>query len=157
MIKPLRKLYNWTEGLAYKKGCIYYLAIISFLESSLFPVPPDVLLLPMAFFNTKKGLIYALITTIFSVLGGLVGYLIGVFIYYNIIPPYLIVGKIISQTNFDKVVELYKDNVFWAVFTAALTPIPYKVFTIAGGYCKVSLLPFTIASVLGRGGRFFVE
>lgn len=155
--KILNKLYLWVEGLSVQKSAPYYLCGISFIESSLFPIPSDALLLPMCYFNQKKSLIYAFITTVASVLGGLLGYAIGVFIYNNVIPPDLIIGKIISKHNFDKVVQLYKDNVFWAVFTAALTPIPYKVFTIAGGYCSIALLPFTVASILGRGGRFFAE
>ncbi len=157
MFNPLRKLYNWTQSLAYNKRSSYYLAVISFIESCVFPIPPDVLLLPMAFFNNKKGILYAFITTLFSVLGGLLGYLIGVFLYNNIIPPNFIIGKIISQANFNEIVELYKENVFWVVFSSALTPIPYKVFTIAGGYCNVDIISFTIASFIGRGGRFFGE
>ncbi len=155
--KLLSKLYLWVESLSIRKSAPYYLCGISFIESSLFPIPPDALLMPMCYFNQKKSLTYAFITTVASVLGGLFGYAIGVFIYNNIIPPHLIIGKVMSQHNFDKVVQLYKGNVFWAVFTAALTPIPYKVFTIAGGYCNIALVPFTIASVMGRGGRFFAE
>ncbi|MFN7182248.1 MAG: YqaA family protein [Planctomycetota bacterium] len=157
MLKPVRKLYSWTERLAYKKGAGYYLLAISFIEASLFPLPPDLLLIPIAYFNNKKGIIYAFLTTVFSVLGGLFGYLIGVFLYHNIIPPHLIIGKIISQANFNKVVELYKTNVFLVIFTAALSPIPYKVFTIAGGYCNVNISVFTVASFVGRGLRFFSE
>lgn len=157
MNKLLKKIYLWVEGLAKKKVSSYYLAAVSFIESSFFPIPPDAILIPMCYFEHKKSLKYALIATITSVLGGLFGYAIGVFIYDNIIPPHLFIGKIISQHNFESVRKMYQDNVFLALFTAAFTPIPYKVFTIAGGYCNVSLIPFTVGSVIGRGGRFFME
>lgn len=157
MSKLLKKLYLWTEGLAGKRSAPYFLGFISFIESSFFPIPPDTLLIPMCYFESKKSLVYASITTIMSVCGALFGYLIGIFIYNSIIPPQIIVGTIISQHNFDKVVQMYKSNVFLAVFTAALTPIPYKVFTIAGGYCNVALIPFIAGSLIGRGMRFFTE
>jgi undecaprenyl-diphosphatase len=115
------------------------------------------MLLPMSYFNNKKAIKYAFITTFASVIGGVLGYLIGIFINKEIIPPKLVIGTVISEMTFYKVRDLYRENVFLAIFVSALTPIPYKAFTIAGGYFQVALLPFILGSFLGRGMRFFSE
>lgn len=130
-----------------------WLAGISFAEASFFPVPPDVLLIAMLLTNSSKWLTLALITTVSSVAGAMLGYLIGAIFF-----DYIGVGLVSFyglQEKMDHVQELFSENTFMAIFLAAFTPIPFKVFTIAGGLFKVPLLIFVVASFLGRGIRFF--
>ncbi|MGD9871751.1 MAG: YqaA family protein [Thauera sp.] len=131
----------------------WYLALLSFAESSFFPVPPDVMLAPMAMAAPRRAWALALLTTVASVLGGLFGYAIGYFAFAGIRPwlegssywePYLQ-----ARAWFDAWGA-------WAVFIAGFSPIPYKVFTIAAGVAQMALLPFTLASLVGRGARFFL-
>lgn len=131
----------------------WYLAVLSFAESSFFPIPPDVMLAPMSLSNPSKAWWFATITTIASVLGGLFGYLIGV-TAFDVIEPHL---KASSYWPAFQVAELwFKDWGFWAIFVAGFSPIPYKVFTIAAGTLSMAIIPFTIASIIGRGARFFI-
>lgn len=131
----------------------WYLAVLSFAESSFFPIPPDVMLAPMSLSNPSKAWWFATITTIASVLGGLLGYLIGA-TAFGIIEPHL---KASSYWPAFQVAELwFKDWGFWAIFVAGFSPIPYKVFTIAAGTLSMAIVPFTIASIIGRGARFFI-
>jgi len=122
-------------------------------ESSFFPIPPDVMLLPMCLSNPKKAWRFALITTIGSVLGGVIGYLIGVYAF-GFIEPYLYNWGYIPA--YERAVLWFEEWGFWAIFIAGFSPIPYKVFTIAGGALAMPLLPFIIASVIGRGARFYL-
>lgn len=150
----MRKLYNWTLKLSKTKYANFSLFALSFSESSFFPVPPDVLLIAMTVVNRFKWWIFATITTVGSVLGGIFGYYIGVAFFETM-------GKaIIEFYHLQDFVEIvgrkYSENSFLAVFTAAFTPIPYKVFTISGGLFKIPLENLIIASILGRGGRFFI-
>jgi membrane protein YqaA with SNARE-associated domain len=131
----------------------WWLFAISFSESSFFPIPPDFYLIPVVARNRDKWLFFALITTIASVLGGLFGYLIGAVFFET-------VGKwLISLYHLEKEIEtvalFFNQNAFLSIFTAAFTPIPYKVFTISAGLFSLNLFIFTIASILGRGMRFF--
>jgi membrane protein YqaA with SNARE-associated domain len=131
----------------------WWLFAISFSESSFFPIPPDFYLMPVVARNRGKWLYFALITTISSVLGGLFGYLIGAVFFET-------VGKwLISLYHLEKEIEtvslFFNQNAFLSIFTAAFTPIPYKVFTISAGLFKLNIFIFTIASILGRGMRFF--
>lgn len=131
----------------------WYLAALSFAESSFFPIPPDVMLAPMSLSNPSKAWWFATITTIASVLGGLFGYLIGA-TAFDVIEPHL---KASSYWPAFQVAELwFKDWGFWAIFVAGFSPIPYKVFTIAAGTLSMAIIPFTIASIIGRGARFFI-
>lgn len=131
----------------------WYLAILSFAESSFFPIPPDVMLAPMSLSNPSKAWWFATITTIASVLGGLLGYLIGA-TAFDVIEPHL---KASSYWATFQIAELwFKDWGFWAIFVAGFSPIPYKVFTIAAGTLSMAIIPFTIASIIGRGARFFI-
>lgn len=152
--KTLRKLYDWTLRWSKSKYASLSLFLLAFSESSFFPVPPDILLIAMTVAHRVKWWIFASITTIGSVLGGVFGYYIGVAFFESI-------GKaIVNFYHLQEFVEIvgnkYSKNAFLAVFTAAFTPIPYKVFTIAGGVFKIPLEDFIIASILGRGGRFFI-
>ena len=124
-----------------------------FAEASFFPIPPDVMLAPMALATREKAWRFALIATLFSVLGGLFGYLIGHF-FLNLVTPLL--QKTGYWSEYLVVVSWFKHWGFWILFLAGFTPIPYKLFTIAGGAANMAILPFIAASLLGRGGRFFL-
>ena len=131
----------------------WYLAVLSFTESSFFPIPPDVMLAPMSLANPAKAWRFALITTIASVLGGLFGYFIGI-TFFDVIEPYLRTSH--YWEAYQTAVAWFKDYGFWAIFIAGFSPIPYKVFTIAAGTLSMALLPFVLASIIGRGLRFFM-
>ena len=131
-----------------------YLAGLSFAESSFFPIPPDVMLAPMALSRTDKALRYALITTVASVVGGMLGYAIG-FWFFDIIQPLIDNGGRWEQ-HYLTTKEWFDKWGFWAIFIAGFSPIPYKVFTITAGIMGMLFLPFVIASAIGRGSRFFL-
>ncbi|MEK6646323.1 MAG: YqaA family protein [Candidatus Firestonebacteria bacterium] len=150
----LRMLYDWTILWSQSKKAPFALFGIAFSESSFFPIPPDVLLIPMVVGQRNKWFKYALICTIGSVLGGLFGYLIGWGLYET-------VGKaIVNFYNMQEVVKIvgtkYAENAFITVFTAAFTPIPYKAITITAGVFFISLKTLIVASIIGRGARFFL-
>ncbi|MCX5704575.1 MAG: DedA family protein [Candidatus Omnitrophica bacterium] len=127
---------------------------IAFIESSFFPIPPDVLLIAMVLAERKKWIRNAVICTIGSVLGALFGYFIGWSLYESV--GKLIVNTYHLQPTMELVGRKYTENAFLAIFTAAFTPIPYKIITIAAGLFKISLVTLVIASVIGRAGRFFI-
>lgn len=150
----LRKLYDWTMSLAATKYAERALASISFAESSFFPIPPDVLLIPMVIAKQKKWLRYALICTIASVLGAFLGYAIGMFLYDTIGQPILaFYGK---ENAYDKVAAWYNTYGGWGVLFAAVTPFPYKVLTIFSGATGLNIFVFAVVSVVGRSLRFFL-
>ncbi len=131
----------------------WYLGGVSFAESSFFPIPPDVMLAPMALANPKRWWWLALITTLASVAGGVAGYLIGYFALDAIL-PWLQESR--YWPAYQTAVDWFGKWGFWAVFVAGFSPIPYKVFTIAAGALSMALLPFVLASIIGRGLRFFL-
>lgn len=151
--KTMRKLYDWTLHWGKTKNAKAFLFAIAFAESSFFPIPPDVLLIAMTVANRYKWWLFASIATVGSVLGGVFGYYIGFALFETVGKP------IVDFYHLDKYFEIvgskYEQNTFLAVFTAAFTPIPYKIFTIAGGLFQVSLPELIIGSLLGRAGRFF--
>lgn len=150
----LDQLYRWLLGLAGTKQATPTLAGVSFIESSFFPIPPDVLLIPMVLAKRHKWIFYAAICTIASVLGAYLGYYIGAFLYETVAAPILeFYGK---SDNFDKIAGWYNEYGGWGVFFAAVTPFPYKVLTIFSGATGLDLLTFTIVSIIGRGLRFFL-
>lgn len=151
---PIRRLYNWVLGFAETPYGVPALCVIAFVESSFFPIPPDVLLIALALSMPTRAFRFAMWCTSFSVLGGLFGYVIG-YAMWGALEPYMI-PRIFSQEQFEKVAQLYRDWDFWAVFVAAFTPIPYKVFTVSAGVAHLDLFGFTAASIAGRGGRFFL-
>ena len=151
---PIRRLYDWVLSWADTKYGLPALVVLSFTESSFFPIPPDILLIALALSAPTRAFRYAAWCTVASVLGGLFGYFIG-YALWAVFQPYLI-GRVFSQENFDLVTSKYNEYGVLAVFIAAFTPIPYKVFTVAAGVAKLNLLGFTGASILGRGGRFFL-
>lgn len=131
----------------------WYLGGLSFAESSFFPIPPDVMLAPMSMARPERALWFAAITTVTSVLGGIMGYLIGM-LAFDLVQPFL------EGTHYnDKYLTAqvwFDEWGFWAVFLAGFSPIPYKVFTITAGVISMAFLPFVLASLVGRGARFFL-
>jgi len=150
----IRRLYDWVFDLARHKRATWALTGVSFVESSFFPIPPDVLLIPMVLAKRRKWIFYATLCTIASVLGAFLGYFIGAFLYDAIGRPVLaFYGK---EDSFDQVSEW--DNTWggWGVLFAAVTPFPYKVLTIFSGATGLNLITFAIVSVIGRSLRFFL-
>lgn len=137
--------------MANKKNVLPYLYGLSFIESFIFPIPPDVLLAPIALTKKYNWLKLALNTTLFSVLGGLVGYIIGLYLF-----EISILSDLVEEKAFMNVKNLFIDNSVWIIIIAGFTPLPYKVFTITAGYMSLALIPFIIASIIGRGLRFFL-
>ena len=150
----LKKLYNWALSWAHRKYSSVALFVLAFSESSFFPVPPDVLQIALSVSRPKKSFYYALISSIGSVLGGILGYFIGLFLFDTI--GSFIINTLGYQAQFDAVGDLYKSYAFLAILVSAFTPIPYKVFTIAAGFWQVGLLPLIAASAIGRSARFFI-
>jgi membrane protein YqaA with SNARE-associated domain len=151
-------LYKKCLDLAAHKSSKYYLAIISFIESSFFPIPPDVMVIPMVISKRKDFLKIFFIATLFSVLGGLLGYIIGTFFFdigMNIMTFYGYENKLIILKN-----NLLNSEGFYAwlgiLFLAGFTPLPYKIFTIASGLIGFNIIIFIIISLISRGLRFFI-
>ena len=151
----LRPLYNWTMRLAGHRHALWALAGIAFIESSVFPIPPDVLLIPMILAARDKAWLYAGVAAIASVLGGLAGYAIGMGLFEAVGRPLLSFYG--YEAAFIEFQGMYEEHGAWIVFTAGITPFPYKVITIASGVVALSLPTFIIASVLARGLRFYIE
>jgi membrane protein YqaA with SNARE-associated domain len=150
----LRRLYDWTMALAARKDAEKALFAVSFIESSVFPIPPDVMLIPMVVARRERWLRIALICTIASVLGALAGYAIGMFLYDQVALPIL---TLYGQA--DKLGEItvwFEEWGLWAVLFAAITPFPFKVLTIFSGFAGLNLAVFVIASIIGRAFRFFL-
>lgn len=145
-------LYDRVMGWARHRHATRYLAGLSFAESSFFPVPPDVMLVPLAAARPREALRLAWITTVFSVLGGVLGYLIGVLAFELVAPWITDMGH---GENLDLAKEWFAVWGVWVVLIAGFSPIPYKLFTVTAGALAMPLLPFVIASLLGRGARFF--
>ena len=150
----LRKLYDWVLSWGHTKYGTPALCALAFAESSFFPIPPDVLLMCLNISRPKRSFWYAILCTIFSVLGGLLGFFIGFALYETMGQP--IIAALGYSSQFELVGNLFKENAVWAIFAAGFTPIPYKVFTIAAGVWGIALPVFITASLLGRGIRFFV-
>ncbi|MEZ5584331.1 MAG: YqaA family protein [Candidatus Competibacteraceae bacterium] len=131
----------------------WYLTSLSFAESSFFPIPPDVMLAPMALTQPDKAWYFAGLTTVASVLGGLFGYLIGLFLFELIEPVLHQAGYWDTYLRAHAWFEIWG---FWAIFLAGFSPIPYKIFTITAGTIFMPIVPFILASVVGRGARFFM-
>ncbi|HEX9614203.1 MAG TPA: YqaA family protein [Bacteroidota bacterium] len=149
-----RSLKDWVEGLARKPGAGWALFLIAFTESSFFPIPPDVLLIALALAIPQRAFSYALICSVGSVLGGMLGYLIGME-FYEVVGQ-RIIGLYGLEEQYLAVKTLYDDNAFLSIAVAGFTPIPYKVFTIAAGAFKVSFETLVLASALSRPARFYL-
>jgi membrane protein YqaA with SNARE-associated domain len=153
---PIRRLYDWVLHWADTPYGVPALFIISFAESSFFPLPPDPLLLALCLGASKRSLRFAAVCTIASVLGGLAGYAIGAGAWHLAQDWFFMYVPGVSQEAFEGVRDFYDRHGFAAVFLAGLTPIPYKVFTLASGVFGINLGIFIPASILSRGLRFFL-
>lgn len=150
----IRKIYDKMLKLSEGKGAMAALFAVAFAESSFFPIPPDIMLIPMILAAPSKAWRIAGLATFASVLGGFFGYAIGVFFFEVIAEPLLsFYGYLEKFHTFE---SYYHEYGAWIVFGAGLTPFPYKIITIASGAVHLDLAVFTVASVLARGGRFFV-
>lgn len=147
------KLYDRVMIWSKHRHAPAYLAGLSFAESSFFPIPPDVMLIPMSLANPRRAWFLAALTTLASVLGGIAGYLIGMFAFELVEPLLKDYGY---WERFLRVQDWFNEWGFWAIFIAGFSPIPYKLFTISAGVISMSFFPFVIASAIGRGGRFFL-
>ncbi len=152
-VKIFSPLYQRAMVWARHRHAPWYLGGLSFAESSFFPIPPDVMLAPMSLANPSRAWLFALITTVASVAGGVLGYLIGAFAF-DLVEPLIRDGR--YWEAYLKATEWFDKWGFWAILIAGFSPIPYKVFTIAAGAASMVLLPFVIASLIGRGARFFL-
>ncbi len=151
---PIRMLYDWTLHWAKTPHSTLALFILAFCESSFFPIPPDVLLIALAVALPKKCFKYALVCSLGSILGGCFGYFIGYQFFEYVGRP--IINFYHITDVFNSVSEKYHDNAFAAIAVAGFTPIPYKVFTIAAGVCKINIFTLILASALSRSARFFI-
>jgi membrane protein YqaA with SNARE-associated domain len=150
----IRNLYRWVVHWAETPYGVLALFFIAVIESSVFPIPPDVLLIVLAFSIPHRAFYYALICSAGSVLGGVLGYLIGYFLWEAVGPFFL--TYVFSEELFHLVQKKYEMHSFWIVFAAAFTPIPYKIFTISAGVFNISFAGFLVASSIGRSLRFFL-
>jgi membrane protein YqaA with SNARE-associated domain len=151
----LRRLYDRTLRLAEHKHATAALFAVSFIESSVFPIPPDVLLIPMIMARRDKALWLAAVCTVASVLGGLLGYAIGHFLFEAV--GRSIIAFYGAEKSFEQFRSLYEEWGWWIVAMAGFTPFPYKVITIASGVFGLDLMTFVVASTASRGARFFIE
>jgi membrane protein YqaA with SNARE-associated domain len=150
----LKNLYNKILLISAKPKAEIFLGSIAFIESSFFPIPPDLLLLPMALARPLKWIRLAIIATFFSVLGGVFGYFIGVFLWDTI--GQSIIDFYHLENQFDVFRNNYNEKGALIVFIAGFTPIPYKLITISSGGMHLDLMTFIVASLLSRGARFFI-
>ena len=149
----IRRLYDWTLAMADHPRALWVLALVAFVESSVFPIPPDVLMIPMIIAAPHRAFLIAGVALVSSVLGGVLGYAIGAFAFEQIGQPILTAlgkGDAIAAFN-----TRFNDFGFWAVLTAGVTPFPYKVITIMSGWTGMPVGTFIATSILARGIRFF--
>lgn len=149
----MRSLYDWMMRQAASDRAPTALFWVSFIESSVFPIPPDIMLIPMAIANRMKAWWYAAVATMGSVLGGLLGYAIGYFLFDLVGQP--ILGFYGYGDKFQEFAAQYNEYGAWIVFMAGLTPFPFKVITIASGTTSMNIFVFLLASIVGRASRFF--
>lgn len=154
----LRRLYNWVIHWAYTPYGQPALFVLSFIESSFFPIPPDVLMVPLCIGDPKKALRFAFWCSLASVLGGMFGYWLGATLWdsgldrfcFDYIPGF-------TEAKFGKISDLYDEWNFWIVFIAGFSPLPYKVFTITAGVFAIDFPMFVLASAVSRSSRFYLE
>jgi len=155
MVYMKQRFITWFKTVTEKKWMMYFLAFNAFFESVIFPIPIDIFTFTLSAAHPKRWWKYGAVATVFSVLGALFGYFLGAYLFSTFGEQ--MIAFYGYEEEFIQVTELFNQNVFWVMFMSAFTPIPYKVFTIAGGALNVALAPFIIASILGRGLRFFIE
>lgn len=147
-------LYDAALRWARHRHAQRYLAGMSFAESVFFPIPPDVMLAPMCLASPSRAWRFAFITTLASVIGGIVGYALGYWLFEPVVEP--LIASMGWQQKFEHALAWFKEYGVWVVFLAGFSPIPYKVFTIGAGLLSMAFLPFLFASAIGRGARFFL-
>jgi len=160
----IKKLYDWVLGLAQKPNGDISLGILSFSEASFFPIPPDVLLIPLCLGNRKKIYFFAFICSCFSIIGAIFGYYIGKLLWWNMPGvEYSYIANMffeyvpgITIDGFNRIQTMYDQWNFWIVFTAGFTPIPFKLITISAGTFNINFIMFVLASVISRSARFFI-
>lgn len=150
----LRRIYDWCIEAAHKPYALWIMGAVSFAESSFFPIPPDVMLVPMALARPQRAWLYATVCTVTSVAGGVVGYLIGLLLYDS-------VGQwLIQLYGYGDKVETFREGYAqygaWIILLKGLTPIPYKLVTITSGFAGYNIWLFILFSIIARGGRFFI-
>jgi membrane protein YqaA with SNARE-associated domain len=150
----LRRLYDWCIQAAEKKSATWILGVVSFAESSFFPVPPDVMLIPMSLARPDKAYHYAFICTLTSVAGGVVGYLIGALLYDSL--GLLVIQLYGYGEKIEAFREMYRQWGAWIILLKGLTPIPYKLVTISSGFVGYNFFLFVLLSLITRGARFYV-
>lgn len=153
-MKLFSAIYEWTLKWAEHKFAPRMLALLTFSESIFFPIPPDVLLAPMVLAKPEKAWRFASITTVSSILGGTIGYLLGYLMFDPWIQP--LITEFGYQHRFDTAMNWFSEWGVWVVFIAGFSPIPYKLFTVSAGFLQMAFLPFLLASAIGRGLRFFL-
>ncbi|MGD9889254.1 MAG: YqaA family protein [Halothiobacillaceae bacterium] len=146
-------LYDKVIGWSKHPRAPWFLGGLSFAESSFFPIPPDVLLAPMCIARPEKWWRLALLTTLMSVAGGLFGYVLGA-MFFEMLTPWI--ERMGYAPKMEMAKQWFTEWGFWAVFLAGFSPIPYKAFTITAGAMGMPMIPFILASIFGRGGRFFL-
>jgi membrane protein YqaA with SNARE-associated domain len=150
----LRRLYNWTISLAQSPYALWALAVVAFVESSFFPIPPDVLMIPMIIARPSRAFLIALVATVASVAGGMFGYYIGAALMESVGQPILeLYGK---GASFDEMAAVFNQYGAWAVVVAGVTFLPFKVITIASGVTGLPLGVFIVSSIFARALRFFL-
>ena len=149
----LTRLYDKVLQWSRHRHATYYLGAMSFAESSFFPIPPDVMLAPMSLAQPQRAWYFASLTTVTSTIGGLLGYAIGYFAFIYIEPHIISWGY---ESTLVAIKQEFAKNGVWFVFAAGFTPFPYKLITISAGALHMPFLPFVLASMIGRGGRFFL-
>lgn len=150
----VRKIYDWVIHLSANRHASFWLFVIAFVESSFFPIPPDIMLIPMILALPRKAWHFAFIATMGSVIGAYLGYAIGSLCFDLIAVPILDFYGVMDKFNEFK--ELYHQYGAWIVFGAGITPFPYKIITIASGVVHLNLAVFTLASIIARGFRFYI-
>ena len=150
----IRPLYDWMMRLAGHRHALWWLAAISFMESSFFPIPPDIMLIPMILAQPRRAFLIATVCTVSSVIGGFLGYAIGFWLLEGIGRPVL---EFYGQTrNLEAFQQMFLEYGWWIIVIKGATPIPYKLITIASGAAHFPLWAFAVASVISRGMRFFL-
>lgn len=157
----VKRLYDWMLSWGDSRWGALALFLFAFAESSFFPIPPDVLLIALCLGAVARSFRFAAICTAGSILGAMVGYAIGYFVWQNAAGEYTALAHfffnhVFSVEAFEKVGALYDQYNFWIVFTAGFTPLPYKIFTITGGLFHINFVMFIVASIISRGLRFFL-
>ena len=153
-VTMLRRLYDWTMNLANHRHAMWWLALVAFVEASVFPIPPDVLMIPMILARPNRAFAIAGVALVASVLGGLLGYAIGALAFDSLGQPILeAMGKGDAIATFN---TRFNDFGFWAVLTAGVTPFPFKVITIMSGWTGMPFGTFVATSILARSLRFFI-